>query len=170
MENHNRKIKQTWLCATALFLIMSCHNQTENSNINATIQQAGDTAKVISISNGKHCFAYTENNDSVFLFLIIQKNSAKGKLIYHLNEKDKNTGTINGRFRGDTLFASYSFLSEGQQSVRQVIFLKKGNVFQEGNGSMREVNGEIVFSNPKEVSFTGNIILFPVDCNGFGEK
>lgn len=63
--------------------------------------------------------------DSIFLQLHIDNNIVNGDLEYKRFEKDRNKGTIKGMFRGDTLFADYTFMSEGVMSVREVMFLKK---------------------------------------------
>ena len=145
-------------------------NRAEMRNSNDSVQQATDTAKSITIINGTHCFSYFDNKDSIVLSLTINGKSVTGRLLYSLHEKDINEGTIKGRFFGDTLLADYSFASEGVQSVRQVAFLRKGNVFQEGYGSTIEKNGRLLFANLSQVSFSGNNILLPVNCKSFSKK
>lgn len=170
MENHNQNTKLTkWLAAT-IVVMMSCQNGANLNSNNDSLQQATDTAKSITINSGTHCFAYLNNNDSVLLSLTINGKWATGKLLYALYEKDKNEGSIKGQFYGDTLLADYTFFSEGVRSVRQVVFLRKGNVFQEGYGSMKENNGRLLFSHLSEIYFTGNVLLLPVDCKRFDKK
>ncbi len=169
MENRNQKTKTTLLCGVLIVAMISCHNGTGINN-NNPVEQTTDTAKSISIISGTHSFAFTNNNDSIFLTVTIKGKLATGNLIYALREKDRNRGTIKGQFYGDTLLADYSFISEGKQSIRQVAFLRKGNIFQEGFGSMKEENGKLIFTDLSEVSFTGNVVLLPVDCNSFDKK
>ena len=164
MENDYIIKRTSGLWAAIVFVMISCNNQTGNNTTQDTLQQSTDTATTITISKGIHCFAYTQNNDTVFLSLTITGKLATGKMMYNLYEKDKSIGAINGVFYGDTLLANYSFLSEGNQSVRQIIFLRKGNIFLEGTGSMREENGRLVFINTADIVFTGTHILSLVDC------
>ena len=80
-------------------MMMSCNNGANNNNntqqADAASKDTG-TVKIITISNGINCFAYTQNNDTIFLTLVIKKNVVTGQLIYHLSEKDFNNGNIRG--------------------------------------------------------------------------
>ncbi len=86
-------------------------------------------------------------------------NLVTGELVYDYFEKDKNTGTIKGEMKGDTLFAEYMFMSEGINSVREVAFLKKGDSWIEGYGDVEEQTGKIVFKNKAALKFEINITL-----------
>ena len=64
---------------------------------------------------------------------------------------------------GDTLRALYTFMSEGVESTRQVIFLKQDSLLIEGIGDLKEENGRVVFDNVNSVEFEG-IVLVQSDC------
>ncbi len=81
------------------------------------------------------------------MHLIRNGNLVTGELVYDYFEKDKNTGTIKGEMKGDTLFAEYIFMSEGINSVREVAFLQKGDDLIEGYGDVEEQTAKIVFKN-----------------------
>jgi hypothetical protein len=66
--------------------------------------------------------------DTVSMNLTHLGDSVTGTLVYNFKEKDKNTGTINGRMNGNILIAEYTFLSEGIQSCRQVAFKLEGTI------------------------------------------
>lgn len=110
------------------------------------------------------CFAYTKNRDTVMLSLKFRGDQVSGDLIYSLFEKDRNSGTVNGKMLGDTLLLDYNFGSEGRQSVRQVAFLKKGDQLKEGYGEVLEKNGKVEFKQPAGLKFDGIIVLHQVDC------
>ena len=110
------------------------------------------------------CYA-TTGKDTVLLKLNISDSSVKGSLIYHLYQKDKNTGTIEGKLYGDTLITNYQFFSEGIKSIRQVAFLIKSQFITEGYGDVEEKNGRIVFKDPKSLDFKNGLILKRVDCD-----
>ncbi len=55
-------------------------------------------------------------------------------------------------------------MSEGKESVRQVIFLIKDNIAVEGYGNMEENNGKMIFKNQKEIVFGKGLILKKVEC------
>ena len=91
--------------------------------------------------------------------LTLKDTLASGSLVYNFYEKDKNKGTFKGTLKKDTLLANYTFSSEGIFSVRQVVFLAKGNILLPGSGSMKEQKKRLVFSNKKDITFDDNIIL-----------
>lgn len=100
--------------------------------------------------------------DSILMNLTMKGNQIlAGKLIYNFYEKDKNEGTLIGELKGDTLLADYTFMSEGISSVRQVVFLKKGNTYIEGYGDVvEEASGKVVFKDRKQLQFDGKSILY----------
>ncbi|MBC7747549.1 MAG: hypothetical protein H7Z76_03040 [Methylotenera sp.] len=102
--------------------------------------------------------------DTIVINLTIKGNQIlSGKLIYNFYEKDKNEGTLIGELKGDTLLADYTFMSEGISSVRQVVFLKKGNTYIEGYGDVvEEASGKVIFKDRKQLKFDGKSILYRV--------
>ena len=56
-------------------------------------------------------------------------------------------------------------MSEGTQSVRQVVFLIKGETAIEGYGDIEEKDGKMVFKNLSSVVFGKGVILKKEDCN-----
>ena len=172
MEKY-KKIRFAYCVLFLFIMLLACNNAVPDSHTNIDSPQVTtDTniGKIITLNNGDHCFAYTQNNDTVSLSLHLNDSLVTGKLIYRLYQKDMNAGTLKGLLRGDTLLADYSFLSEGTRSVRQVIFLRKGNILLEGTGSMRETSGRLIFTDIKAVAFNGNIVLEPVDCAAVDSK
>lgn len=110
------------------------------------------------------CYRYINNKDSVAMNISINDNTVTGELEYYFYEKDSNSGTVRGTIKGDTLFADYSFISEGTGSVREVAFLKKGSNWVEGFGDMKENNGKMIFTDKSTLQFNGNIVLTEVRC------
>ncbi|SHN67044.1 hypothetical protein SAMN05444395_10462 [Flavobacterium fryxellicola] len=98
--------------------------------------------------------------------LMVKGNQVtSGKLSYNFYEKDKNEGTLIGVLKGDTLVADYTFMSKGISSVRQVVFLRKGNIYVEGYGDVVEVaSGKVIFKDIKQLKFDGKSVLSKVDC------
>lgn len=110
------------------------------------------------------CYKYVKGKDTITASLIIDAQKVSGNLVYNLYEKDTNTGTILGTIKGDTLLADYTFQSEGQESIRQVIFLRKGKILTEGYGESKQEGNKFVFLNPKAIQFTSNTVLKEVSC------
>lgn len=107
------------------FITTSCNNNTQPARTDQTT-----IATVQQTLSG--CYVYTSGKDSVLLHINQSGDHVSGKLVYNFYEKDRNSGTIDGSLQGDTLLATYSFMSEGMSSKRQVTFVKQGNALREG--------------------------------------
>lgn len=117
-----------------------------------------------TVGNGKSCYAYIKNKDTVSLSMTKVGHDVTGNLDYNYYEKDKNTGTLTGQIKGDTLIADYTFMSEGTTTIRQVAFLIKDNQLTEGYGDAEEKNGKFVFKNTGKLNFTEGTTLSAIDC------
>lgn len=112
------------------------------------------------------CYALMTAGDTVRLNLNQQGNEVTGTMLVQLAEKDRNTGTLQGQMRGDTLLANYTFQSEGQESVREVVFLAKDGGFVEGYGPVQEQDGKMVFTPGAPLTFEMNRVLTKTTCSG----
>eukprot|EP01012_Entosiphon_sulcatum_P027333 TRINITY_DN32934_c0_g1_i1.p1 TRINITY_DN32934_c0_g1~~TRINITY_DN32934_c0_g1_i1.p1 ORF type:complete len:158 (+),score=22.65 TRINITY_DN32934_c0_g1_i1:358-831(+) len=110
------------------------------------------------------CYQYIKNRDTATLSIKSEDNKVTGTLGYNLYEKDKNAGTIAGVIKGDTIIASYTFQSEGQKSVREVAFLKKGDQLIEGFGDVQEVKGETKYKDLSKLKFDGSMAFSKIEC------
>lgn len=114
------------------------------------------------------CFEGVTKNDTIRL-MVRMKGAAfvDGALSYHFFEKDNSDGTLAGEMRGDTLFAHYTFKSEGRISIREVVFLKNKNIFSEGYGDLLESKlpaDTVKFKDRKKLYFDSKITLAKIDC------
>ncbi len=142
-------MKQILICGLVI-LVLACNNAGNS-------QAGGDTSVTAettpTVTNRSYCFMKASNRDTVRLEYTLSGDSVNGYLSYNFYGKDKSKGTISGKLLGDTLLAMYHFLSEGLHSRRQVIFLQKGNQMLEGFGEMREVSGEMIFTDRSRNEF-----------------
>ncbi len=149
------------LTTFTLLSLIACNKKEETKATETTEIPAKTTAA----DNVKSCYESVKDKDTVSLSLVLNANNVNGVLAYNLYEKDKNDGTISGTFIGDTLYADYTFKSEGQSSVREVVFLRNGDVLTEGHGDMEEKNAKMCFKNPKKVTFDNSgIVLTKAEC------
>ena len=109
------------------------------------------------------CYAYNANNDNIIFEITSLENGVTGNLKYVLKEKDSNLGTFIGEINGENLIGTYSFMSEGIESKREVAFLIKDNQLIEGYGEMDE-NGTSFIEKTK-ISYTSTMPLTKTDCN-----
>lgn len=110
------------------------------------------------------CYQYASKVDTVILRLLDIKGNITGVLIYKLDGKDGNKGTIQGHMQDSLLVANYSFISEGQASERQVAFKLINGNFVEGYGESVPDKDKVRFKDPKALNFDGIIKLSPVKC------
>lgn len=145
-------------------LIAGCNNSGTSPDIDDTKITTSDTGTSSTEVDARSCYAYRSAADTVLLTLTTTGSTVTGNLIYAYSEKDKNTGTISGVMRGDTLLADYTFMSEGTSSVRQVAFLKQNDGFVEGYGNSKMDDGKMVFENLSEVKFSSTMALQKEPC------
>ncbi|WP_116126770.1 hypothetical protein [Lewinella sp. IMCC34183] len=112
--------------------------------------------------SGAGCYAYAGKGGTVDLYLTDTDGKVTGTLDYALDEKDANTGTFDGRWRGDTLIGEYAFESEGRESVREVAFLKRGDRLIEGYGPQNATG--TAFADRSRLAFTSTMPLLRFDC------
>lgn len=149
------------LCFTLLF---SCNSKPEK-NAEKRVEEKISEDKITEVKKHKECFALENGKDSVYLSITIAgDNSVSGDLVYNLYEKDRNRGELQGAFVGDSLFATYSFNSEGQRSSREVFFLKNGDQLTEGFGPITTEGNETKFNDHSTLKLNDIIKLNRVDC------
>ena len=140
----------------AASIIYGCNSgPTENSAINTKTSEKDSTFNV--------CYSSIVKKDTVLLNALMTGDSITGSLGYKLYEKDQNNGSILGKMYGDTLKAMYTFMSEGKESIREVIFIKQDSLLVEGSGELKEMNGKVVFDNSRDIKFDG-LVLAKVPC------
>ena len=146
----------------ALALFTSCQGGTAKKT------QAKIDSTIISNAEIKpasiQCYLYAKNRDTATLSVKSDGNKVTGTLGYNLYEKDKNSGTFAGIVKGDTIIASYTFQSEGKQSIRDVVFLKQGDQLTEGFGDVQEINGEMKYKDISKLKFGNSIVFSKTDC------
>ncbi len=138
------------------FLFTSCNNQ---STINSKALLSDKMNEPFT------CYSYTKDSNNIMMHIAIEDNIVKGDLIIEYYQKDKNIGQINGEMKGDTLYAEFTFMSEGVNSVREVAFLKKEGELIEGFGEVEEQSGKVVFKNKATLKFDNKIHLTVVRCD-----
>ena len=152
--------KQLVLFALASFILTSCKKEVSEPIAVPNIDE-----EMPNSDFQKVCYQGIMKQDTINLTLQIEENQdVKGELAYLFFEKDKNNGTIVGKMVGDTLKANYIFTSEGKESERQIVFLRKGKIMIEAYGDLEEQNGKTVFKEPKKLFFDSATVLSEIDC------
>lgn len=153
------------ISAACVAVFLSCNNQKTSSDEPEKIATDSLASKITTGAlSGKYCYSYTTKKDSVLLNVDIVDSIVIGNLRYSLYEKDKNNGLIEGKMKGDTLIANYTFMSEGMQSKREVAFLLDDSTAKEGYGEMNEKNNKLIFLKPGNIRFDKSFILMKKEC------
>jgi hypothetical protein len=117
-------------------------------------------------TTAKECYQAVIEKDTITLTVAINDvNQFEGELDYSYYQKDKSFGTLLGNVKGDTIFADYTFQSEGKTSVRELVFLKKdSNTIVEGHGEVLEANGKMMIKDKSKIKFDSNVVYNKIDC------
>ena len=152
---------------TALAALAGCQSQpTDTSSAPQAplpVVEVPRTPTETAAPAATQCFGYAAQ-DTAYLSLNGPGPAVSGTLIYHYAGKDRNRGTFSGTMSGDTLRADYTFQSEGVESVREVVFVKRGAGLVEGYGPVEERGGKTVFQQPRQLKFDTKTTLAPVAC------
>ncbi len=169
MQSKNMTSKLFIIIASVVFI--SCNNnegkttaENKTTTDNKVANDSIASEKTNSANEVSECYVNTKSKDSMLLHLTVKNNIVTGNMNYQIAGKDKNKGTLQGEMRGDTLFADYTFMSEGTQSVRQVAYLKKDNSLLEGYGDVEEKGNKMVFKNTGKLNFGKGVVLQKIDC------
>jgi hypothetical protein len=143
------------------FGFVSCNkNQSQKD-----IDEQSLAEKPVSVQ----CYVAFYEKDTINLKINTLKN---GKITGDMDMKLENMpikmGDISGEFRGDTLFADYSFIQGSNDKVKfknPMAFLKRGNELILGNGKILTYLGASYFAKGEPIDFEDVKYNFTlVDC------
>ncbi|CAG4992852.1 hypothetical protein DYBT9275_01054 [Dyadobacter sp. CECT 9275] len=136
----------------------------ENAGQRHTFSRTANPTKAVENFETFSCYTYTFKKDTAFMKLNITDTIVTGDLEYSLFEKDKNDGKLKGTLNGDTLWAAYSFISEGVESTREMVFLRKGDDWLEGFGKMEDKAGTSTFADKNQLRFRKGLLFKRTEC------
>jgi len=115
------------------------------------------------------CYKALYENDTIELKINTFRNGKiAGNMVMKFFNMPKKTGKIAGEFRGDTLFASYTFIQGTYDKItykNPMAFLKRGNELILGNGKIETVMGASYFVKGVPIDFERVKFKFKtVDC------
>jgi hypothetical protein len=143
----------------APFVLISCKlGEKEKETTSVPAEKKAENTSAIN------CYEYINKADTVILKLIHVGDAITGLLVYNLDGKDINKGTIQGGMHGNILVANYTFMSEGTTSERQVAFKLDNGRFIEGHGESYTDQDKVRFKNIGSLQFDSPIKLAEVAC------
>ena len=140
----------------------SCKKNQSEKVVKATEVQA---EKLISVQ----CYKALYQEDTIELKMNTLKNGKiTGDMVMKIFNMPKKVGKIDGEFRGDTLFASYTFIQGTYDKLtykNPMAFLKRGNELILGNGKIGTTMGASFFVKGEPIDFERvKYKLKTVDC------
>ena len=155
-------MKKLLLACLALSVVAGCKTKEkqEKEDVQTDSRIEVVVEKTPSVELG--CYIYDANGNLIILEITDINDSVLGNLSYALKEKDANTGTFAGILKDSVLLGSYTFMSEGTESTREVAFLVKGNQLIEGFGELDETG--TAFKDKSTLSFSSSMPLSKTDC------
>jgi hypothetical protein len=98
----------------------------------------------------------------------LKSGKISGDMVMKIDNMPIKVGKIAGEFRGDTLFAAYTFIQGENKEVtfkNPMAFLKRGNELILGNGEIETTMGASYFVKGKPIDFDNVKYKFTtVDC------
>lgn len=115
------------------------------------------------------CYRALYESDTIDLTINTLKNGKiTGDMIMKIENMPNKVGKIDGEFRGDTLFADYSFIQGTNEKVKfknPMAFLKQGNNLNLGSGKIETYLGKSYFVKGTPIEFEKVKYKFTtVDC------
>lgn len=143
--------------------IVSCKKEATEAQKEEAAELTNSSAETNKKATSE-CYLYARNKDTVKLDIVVQDKAVSGGLAYRYYEKDKSSGIVSGIVKGDTLVMTYEFMSEGMNSRRQVVFVRKDGGLTEGYGDVFEKDGVVLYKDIEQLEFPGTIVLMPGKC------
>ena len=148
-------MKNTSIIALSLVIFASCNTEKK---------QESTTKTEVKTTQTETCYQHTKDSSTIKLNIKINDNMVSGNLLYDYYQKDRSAGKIKGELKSDTLFADYTFMSEGVESVREVVFIKTANGWVEGYGEIDDKDGKVMFKDKSKITFDNNVVLRETAC------
>ncbi|GGA73764.1 hypothetical protein GCM10008015_12980 [Flavobacterium palustre] len=138
----------------------SCKNEKANDTKEATKAE-----KPISVN----CYQALYDKDTIDLKInTLKDGKISGSMVMKMYAMSEKTGDIEGEFRGDTLFADYSFIqgkNENATFKNPLAILKRGDTLILGNGKIETYLGRSYFAKGAPIDFDRVKYKFlTVDC------
>lgn len=151
------------LLSAGLLILFACNSSTNkvagSDSLNTDLDEHLE----------RQCYRAVDGKDTAFLNLNTTMNGkVTGDLVINYSTNPKNSGTIEGKFVGDTLFVDYSFTTgtyEKQVNKNPMAFLKTGDRLTVGIGVIETTMGKSYFVKDKPIDFErGRFKFDPIDC------
>lgn len=150
-----------------LVTAIGCQSPKDKTSVTDSVS-ANKTNEESPIAIGG-CYMEVLKRDTFTANLQQHGNAITGRLVFNNFEKDDSNGKVTGILEANTLKLSYSFSSEGMNSVMEVYFkYKNGNLIR-GVGEIGNKADSVFFIDKAAVVFEGSI-LKKIPCESMPVK
>lgn len=151
-------------CLLYLLVFVACQSK---SNPETTSDTSGnETRDANSPLPAAVCYQAIKGLDTFRLQVKVAGDRATGTLAYRFSAKDSSYGNIDGQMHGDTLYAMFTYMSEGSRSQREVAFLLSPTEAVEGYGQLEEEDRIMRFSSRTDIQFGNLMRMKQLPCEG----
>ncbi|WP_140485775.1 hypothetical protein [Flavobacterium sp. GSA192] len=143
-------MKNLGLCCLLLAAIgfQSCKDEKAND-----AKATAKAEKPISVN----CYRAFYENDTIDLKInTLKDGKISGNMVMKMYAMSEKVGTIEGEFRGDTLYADYSFTQGKNDKAifkNPLAILKRGDTLVLGNGKIETYLGRSYFAKGEPIDF-----------------
>ena len=110
------------------------------------------------------CYGYAKAGTKITFQITRTDPLVQGTLIYDWAEKDRSSGSFNGNFDNGLILGTYTFISEGIESSREIAFKVKDSTLIEGYGDVTAAGKITTFKNVDNLSFDPTFKLTKGKC------
>lgn len=175
------KIVFNVLFVVPALLLASCGDDTKNPGIDSAVVSAPVDSTLITTDSGSvaspnaakpfggdttiACYYFNEGEDHRRMYVMRTGNYVLGDLHINWEGKDGAMGSFIGSFSGDTMWANYDVVMEGQKMRQEIVFILKDNQMIQGYGELNEDAAVQSFINKKKITFDEKHAMAKGDCN-----
>lgn len=155
-------MKKLMILSVFTLTIVAC-NKDKKTGVATTETQQLVQKEAMKTTLEPGCYEYNKDGNAVKMEITKVANEVTGNLNMAYSGKDSNKGTFAGKLNGDKLIGTYTFNSEGKESIREMAFLVKDGQLTEGYGDLDEATGT-KFKNVKTIKYSSKMPLVKVEC------
>jgi hypothetical protein len=150
------------LLIISVVFFVACNSQTETKSENTADTLNNSVETSAPSING--CYMSILKQDTATLRINENAGLISGDLTYNRFEKDRNKGTFKGEIKDSLIIGDYTFQSEGNSSVRQVVFKISGANLIEGYGDINMNGDTATFKNISRLNYQNDQPFIKTDC------
>ena len=157
-------MKKLTILIIGLNLFEACINKTPDIKVETVIIAEDSTSSSKDSPTFTGCYMMVIEKDTAYMHLDDSAGYFTGHLSYKRFEKDSNRGTVIVKPDKDKLKGWYSFLSEGQLSMREIIFKINGSALAEAYGEVEMKGDTVTFKYPATLNFEDGHTFKKTEC------